>query len=86
MQEGIVKPITNKLINFGQRLKIPSKPSDRQIVLAFYLVMAILFAGITLQAQEEHDFLDRAVSLLGTVTTCVYVMFFGLVYINIKPR
>lgn len=48
MQEGIVKPITNKLINFGQRLKIPSKPSDRQIVLAFYLVMAILFAGITL--------------------------------------
>ena len=88
MQEGMAKPITNKMIKFWKGLKLLPKISDRQVVMVFYLVMAVFFAGITLQvsATEEHDFMNRVVSLLGTITTYVYVMFFGLVYANVKPR
>ena len=88
MHEGMVKPITNKIVNFWKGLKLLPKLSVYQIVLVFYFAMAVFFAGITLQvsAKEEHDFINRAVSLLGTVTTCVYIMFFGLVYANVKPR
>lgn len=88
IQEGIVKPATNKIISFWKEWKFPKKLSDRQVVMICYFIMAVVFAAVTLQmsAIKEHDFLNRLVILLSAITTCVSVVFLGLVYANVRVR
>ncbi|MBC3788396.1 hypothetical protein [Spirosoma utsteinense] len=88
IQEGIVKPATNSIISFWRRLRLFKKMSDKQIVMLYFFVMALIFTTATLQLSEgnEHDLLNRLAILLSTVATCVSVVLLGLVYANIKAR